>query len=91
MRHDSPSITDVLTDLGGYAFVLGFLVMGFFPFALPVLLFGVLLLPLLLPFLLGGLLYAMVALPRRYFAARKLRSSPRAKTQRGRQLSASAS
>jgi hypothetical protein len=74
MRHDRPSITDVLSDLGGYAFVLGFLAMGFFPFALPALIFGMLLLPLLLPFLLVGLLYAMVALPRRYLAARKLKS-----------------
>jgi hypothetical protein len=65
----------VLIDLGGYAFVLGFLTMAAAPFALPALAFGLLLLPLLLPFLLVGLLYAMVALPRRYFAARKLRPS----------------
>jgi len=72
MRQNRPSITDVLTDLGGYAFVLGFIPMAVFPLALPALIFALLLLPLLLPFLLVGLLYAMVALPRRYFAARKL-------------------
>jgi len=74
MRHNRPSITDVLTDLGGFAFVVGFITMAAFPFALPALMFGLLLLPLLLPFLLVGLLYGMVALPRRYLSARKVRS-----------------
>jgi hypothetical protein len=82
MRHNRPSITDVLTDLGGYVFVLGFITLAAFPFALPALMFGLLLLPVLLPFLLGGLLYAMVALPRRYFAARKLRSPKRARAKK---------
>jgi hypothetical protein len=90
MRHNHPTTIDVLIDLGGYAFVLGFLVMAVFPFALPALVLGLLLLPLLLPFLLLGLLYAMVALPRRYFAARS-RRSPVEHTQRRRTLSASAS
>jgi hypothetical protein len=74
MRQNSPSISDVLIDLGGYAFVLGFLTLAAAPFALPALVFGLLLLPLLLPLLIVGLLYGMVALPRRYLAARKPRS-----------------
>jgi hypothetical protein len=75
MRHNRPSPTDVLGDIAGYAFVLGFIPMAVFPFALPALLFGLLLLPLLLPVLLIGLLYAMVALPRRWLAARKSQSA----------------
>ena len=89
MRQNSPSITDVLIDIGGYAFVLGFLAMAAAPFAFPALVFGMLLLPVLLPFVLVGLLYAMVALPRRYFATRRRRSrtNTTAPAQRFRELS----
>jgi hypothetical protein len=81
MRGNSPSISDVLSEIAGRAFVLGFLTMAAAPFALPALAFGLLMLPLLLPVLIVGLLYGMVALPRRYLAARKLRpkSSVRSK------------
>jgi hypothetical protein len=71
MRENSPSIFDVLSELGGLAFVFGTVTMAAFPFALPALAFGVLILPLLLPILIIGLLYGIVALPRRYLAARK--------------------
>ena len=76
MDHNRPSISEVLIDLGGWAFTLGFITMAAAPFALPVLVFGLLALPLLLPVLLLGLLYGMVALPRRYFKARRSRKSP---------------
>jgi hypothetical protein len=76
MDHNRPSLYDILSELGGLAFTIGFVTMAAFPFALPVLMFGLLALPLLLPVLLIGLLYAIVALPRRYFRARRERSSP---------------
>lgn len=79
MDHNRRSPTEVLIDLGGWAFMLGFLTMAAAPFALPALTFGLLLLPLLLPVLLLALLYAIVALPRRYLAARRARRR-RAKT-----------
>ena len=77
MDNNRPSPSELLTDLGGWAFMLGVLTMTLAPFALPALVFGLLLLPLLLPVLLIALLYGMVALPRRYLAARGTRPSRR--------------
>ena len=65
-----PTLSEVLSELAGLAFTLGFITMAAFPFALPLLVFGLLLLPLLLPVLVVALLYALVALPRRYFVRR---------------------
>jgi hypothetical protein len=78
MDQNRPSIPDVLTTLGGLGFVLGTVTMAAFPFAVSALIFGLLLLPLLLPVLLLGLLYSvLVALPRRYLAARRSRRAAR--------------
>ena len=76
MDHNHPSPSEVLSELAGWAFVLGVVTMSLFPFALPVLVFGLLALPLLLPLLVPLLLYGMVALVRRYFAGRRARISP---------------
>jgi hypothetical protein len=76
MDHNRPSISELLTEFGGLAFVAGFVTMAAAPFALPALALGLLALPLLLPVLIVALLYGMVALPRRYLAARRSRTSP---------------
>ena len=76
MDHNRPSIPEVLIELGGLAFTGGFITMAAAPFALPALVFALLLLPLLLPVLVVLALYALVALPRRYFARRRSRISP---------------
>jgi hypothetical protein len=77
MNDQHPSIPEVLSELGGLGFVLGTVVMSWSPLALPALIFGLLLLPLLLPVALLAALYGLlVALPRRYFASRKARRSP---------------
>jgi membrane-associated phospholipid phosphatase len=74
MDQNRPSIPEVLTYLGGLGFVIGTVTMAAFPFAVAALVFGLLLLPLLVPVLLLGLLYGvLVALPRRYLAARRSR------------------
>jgi hypothetical protein len=77
MDHNRPPISEVLLELGGLAFTIGFITMAAAPFALPVLAFGLLLLPLLLPVLLVAALYAMVALPRRYVRSRSSPSKTR--------------
>ena len=83
MDQNRPSIPDVLTTLGGLGFVLGTVMMAAFPFAVAGLVFGLLLLPLLLPVLLLGLLYTvLVALPRRYLAARRSRPAPSSRGRR---------
>jgi hypothetical protein len=66
MDQDRPSITEVLTDIGGLGFVLGTVMMAAFPFAVPALIFGLLLLPLILPVLLLAGLFVLV---RRLIAA----------------------
>jgi membrane protein implicated in regulation of membrane protease activity len=77
MDHNRPSTSEVLIELGGLAFTGGFITMAAAPFALPALVFGLLLLPLILPVLLLALVYGLVvALPRRYVARRRSRSSP---------------
>jgi membrane protein implicated in regulation of membrane protease activity len=66
MDQNRPSIPEVLADIGGLGFVLGTVMMAAFPFAVPALIFGLLLLPLLLPVLLLAGLYVLV---RRLIAA----------------------
>ena len=75
MDDNRPSPLEVLIDLGGYAFVAGTLAMIAAPFALPALLFGMLLLPLLLPVLPIAALYGAVALLRRILRSRGPRGS----------------
>jgi hypothetical protein len=66
MDQNRPSIPEVLADIGGLGFVLGTVMMAAFPFAVPALIFGLLLLPLLLPVLLLAGLFVLV---RRLIAA----------------------
>jgi hypothetical protein len=66
MDQNRPSIPEVLADLGGLGFVLGTVMMAAFPFAVPALIFGLLLLPLLLPVLVLAGLFVLV---RRLIAA----------------------
>lgn len=65
MDQNRPSPSEVLIDLGGYAFVIGTLAMIAAPFALPALAFGVLMLPLLLPVLLIAVPSGLIVLVRR--------------------------
>jgi hypothetical protein len=76
MDHNHPSPSEVLSEYAGWAFVLGVVTMSLFPLALPVLLFGLLALPLLLPLAVPLLLYGMYRLVRRYVAGRRARISP---------------
>ena len=79
MDHNRPSPSEVLLELGGFAFVIGFLSLAAAPFAMPALLFGLLLLPLLLPVLPIAVLYGVSVLVRRSLRARRgsRRSKPR--------------
>ena len=80
MDQNRAPTSEVLIELGGYAFVAGTLAMIAAPFALPALIFGMLLLPLLLPVLLIAGLYGLVVLLRRFLPKRR---GPRRPTLRG--------
>jgi hypothetical protein len=80
MDQNRPSPSEVLIELGGYAFVAGTLAMIAAPFAIPALIFGMLLLPLLLPVLLIAALYGSVTLLRRVIPKRR---GPRRPSLRG--------
>ncbi len=71
MDQNRAPTSEILIELGGYAFVAGTLAMIAAPFALPALIFGMLLLPLLLPVLLIVGLYGLVAILRRVIPKRR--------------------